>query len=212
MKTKSKLVLLVTALTICACGSGQSKNANADPNANPMADLNQDFDIAKYQQAFIDKAELHFLSNDGEIRLVKYALIDVDHDGKPEVWVKGDDGESYQGVYAIDGDNVTLLGSGDTCTDLVFYKDAVGYDSYWDFTENEGATMLKNSKPTDSYTQCTEINPSTDDENVVSCTINEELVDSATCYAFLSKLGQRILSSDLEKEVTWHDIVAPYAD
>lgn len=62
----------------------------------------------------------HYFSSDD---LTQYALIDIDNDGVPELWMQSDDGES-QAVYAV-GLTCDLLGGQGGGRTLSFYRGAV---------------------------------------------------------------------------------------
>lgn len=55
----------------------------------------------------------------------KYALIDIDEDGEPELWLSTDD-EEYQAVLSIVEGGVTLAAGKDYKRHLIFYKGVVG--------------------------------------------------------------------------------------
>ena len=62
----------------------------------------------------------HYFSTD---ELTQYALIDIDNDGKPELWMQSDDGES-QAVYGV-ALTCDLLGGQGGGRTLSFYRGAV---------------------------------------------------------------------------------------
>ena len=55
----------------------------------------------------------------------KYALIDIDEDGEPEIWLSTDD-EEYQAVLSVVEGQVKLLAGQDFKRSLLFYKGVVG--------------------------------------------------------------------------------------
>ena len=55
----------------------------------------------------------------------KYALIDIDEDGEPELWLSTED-EEYQAVLSIVEGGVTMVAGKDFKRSLVFYKGVVG--------------------------------------------------------------------------------------
>lgn len=55
----------------------------------------------------------------------KYALIDIDEDGEPELWLSTDD-EEYQAVLSIVEGKLTLVAGKDYKRHLIFYKGVVG--------------------------------------------------------------------------------------
>ena len=85
----------------------------------------------------------------------KYALIDIDEDGEPELWLSTDD-EEYQAVLSIVEGKVTIIAGKDFKRQLIFYKSVVGdaggcgtgcyYTHY---------TKLKNSAPEYDFSDLT---------------------------------------------------------
>ena len=85
----------------------------------------------------------------------KYALIDIDEDGEPELWLSTED-EEYQAVLSIVEGEVTLIAGKDFKRQLIFYKNIVGdaggcgtgcyYTHY---------TKLKNSAPEYQFSDLT---------------------------------------------------------
>ena len=85
----------------------------------------------------------------------KYALIDIDEDGEPELWLSTED-EEYQAVLSIVEGNVTIIAGKDFKRQLIFYKSVVGdaggcgtgcyYTHY---------TKLKNSAPEYQFSDLT---------------------------------------------------------
>jgi hypothetical protein len=73
----------------------------------------QSFDISKY---------LESMTND---MIYEYALIDIDLDGNPELWVRNEEGY-YDAVYSIADKKADLLAEADGRTALVFYENGVG--------------------------------------------------------------------------------------
>ena len=71
------------------------------------------FDISKYAESMTSDM------------IYEYALIDIDLDGKPEIWVRNSEGY-YDAVYAIAGNKVDLLAEADGRTAIVFFENGVG--------------------------------------------------------------------------------------
>ena len=110
------------------------------------------FDINKYVEVMESEAYVIFSKGADDIRLVGYTFVDVDGDGHPEVWVKGDEGQDFQGVYSVVGDSVRLLACSDARSEIDFYKGAVGFSGYYGTGEDRKAfTIVKNSLPGDEY-------------------------------------------------------------
>ena len=55
----------------------------------------------------------------------KYALIDIDEDGEPELWLSTDD-EEYQAVLAMKEGQTSIVAGKDYKRQLIFYKNVVG--------------------------------------------------------------------------------------
>ena len=111
-------------------------------------------------------------------------MIDIDGDDHPEVWVRGDEGQYYQGVYSVVNDSVTLLASSDVRSELIFYKGAVGFGGYYgDGLSRKGFTTLRNSRPVDWYFN----------EDKYSAETEE------TIYSNMTKNGEDISEAEWEK-------------
>jgi len=110
------------------------------------------FDINKYVGQMESEAYVIFSKGTDDIRIIAYTFVDVDSDGHPEVWVKGDEGQDFQGVYSVVGDSVRLLACSDARSEIDFYKGAVGFSGYYGTGEDRKAfTIVKNSLPGDEY-------------------------------------------------------------
>ena len=85
------------------------------------------FDIHKYLDDMKSVANpMVVVEEDGStIVYDQYALIDIDLDGKPEVWVKSTD-QYYDAVFSISGDKVEMLAEGNGHTVLAFFENGVG--------------------------------------------------------------------------------------
>ena len=86
----------------------------------------QTFDIHKYLEQITEMPAERY--NIGDVLLTEYALIDIDGDGHNELWVRGN--LNYQALFTVEGDRVNKIAYADGCTDLIFYKNAVGYSAY----------------------------------------------------------------------------------
>lgn len=154
-----------------------------------------DFDFGKYHKAMLEEAYPRFAKSTEPVRFKDYALIDVDGDGKLEVWVRGDDGQDYQGVFAIVGDSVQLLADADVCSELEFYKGAVGYKGYYSPGRVcEGASVVRNSRRAEWYWKEVYFNIFSDEQETESedyC-INDKDATEEDCEKFKEKLGDKI--------------------
>ena len=124
----------------------------------PFDPLTQIDDIADV----MDEFDRNYMTYEmGEIS--KYALIDIDEDGEPEMILSTDD-EEYQMVLSIVEGKVTMIAGKDFKRQLIFYKDVIGdaggcgtgcyYTHY---------TKLKNSAPEFVFEDMMSYNFETDD-------------------------------------------------
>lgn len=144
------------------------------------------FDIHKYVEEMEEKAVVYYSKSTDDVRLIAYAFVDIDGDGHPEVWVRGDEGQDYQGVYSIVNDSVTLLASSDVRSKLDFYKGAVGFNGYYgDGLSRQGFTFVKNSRAGDDFYREDQFNNS-----------SEEM---ETVYTDVMKNGKGISEEEWEK-------------
>lgn len=170
-----------------------------------MAQAQEDhfFDFNRYKASIQAQTNLRFYRSEDEVRYVDYALIDIDQDGKSEVWVRGDEGQAWQGVFAIDGDSVVLLADADACSDLVFYKNAVGYNSYISPGHAEsGISVLKNSKIVSSARMYKDIDIFSEEmeTELVEYIIDGEYTDEESYDRFMEQLEWYTV------EPVWHKI------
>ena len=165
-----------------------------------------DFDFGKYRAAVKEDAYPRFAKSAEDVRMVAYALIDLDGDGKHELWVKGDEGQDWQGVFALKDDgSVVLLADADVCSQLLFFKNAVAFKSYISPGRvDEGFSVLKNSQVVHSGAMHMEFNIFSDEQETKyeDYTVDNEDVDEETYRETFYALG-------VEVELTpeWHDIL-----
>ena len=162
------------------------------------------FDFNKYKEAIQKQTYLRFYRSDEVVRYVDYAFVDVDHDGQSEVWLRGDDGQAWQGVFAIDGDSVVLLADADICSNIVFYENAVGYTGYISPGKvDAGFSVLKNSHVVTSAFMHKEFNIFSEEQEVFfeDYNVNGEYTDEENYNHLLEQLGERF-----EIEPVWYKI------
>lgn len=95
----------------------------------------QGFDISKYVESMTKDM------------IYEYALIDIDLDGHPELWVRNQEGY-YDAVYSIADNKVQLLAEADGRTALVFYENGVGSQgSCGTGCAQNNFCLLKSSRP-----------------------------------------------------------------
>ena len=175
-----------------------------------MAQAQEDksFDFNKYKvsidkEAFNQKAAFYQCSWDDALNYVDYAFIDIDADGKSELWVRTDEEQAWQGVFAIDGDSVMLLAYADRCCDMVFFKKAIGYSTYVSPGHSAaGYCVLKDSHIVASAFMQMDINIFSDMETEFEWyKVNDEDVEEADYDRFVEQLGETI-----DIEPVWHKI------
>lgn len=167
-----------------------------------QAQEDKSFDFNKYKVS-IDKEAFYQCLWDDALNYVDYALIDLDGDGKSELWVRSEEEQSWQGVFAIDGDSVTILAYADRCCDMAFYKNAVGYSSYVSPGHFEaGYCVLKDSRIVASAFKHVDINIFSDMETEFEWyKVNDEDVEEADFDRFVEQLGETV-----DIEPVWHKI------
>ena len=84
---------------------------------NPVAEFAM-FDEAV--EKYVNNYEIYEMGD-----FSKYALIDIDEDGEPELWLSTDD-EEYQAVLSIVEGKLTLVAGKDYKRHLIFCKGVVG--------------------------------------------------------------------------------------
>ena len=176
-----------------------------------MAQAQEDksFDFNKYKvsidkEAFDQKAAFYQCSWDDALNYVDYALVDIDEDGKSELWVRTDEEQAWQGVFAIDGDGVVLLAYADRCCDMAFYKNAVGYSSYVTPGHAEsGYCVLKDSRIVASAFKHVDINIFSEEMETEFEVyyVDDEQTEEDSFDRFVEQLGETI-----DIEPVWHKI------
>lgn len=174
-------------------------------NGGPTAGSRDSFDFEKYRGQIVELAQdnLNYMKSMDDVRLESYALIDIDSDGTPEIWVRGDEGQDYQGVYSIiSEDKVDLLLNSDARSELVFYPSAVVATGYYGDGEfRESFSTLKNSGQADFGFKHVLINNYSEDMEVLeeSYNINDRSVSEKEYDAFIKRLGE-----SYQPQVQWH--------
>ena len=161
------------------------------------------FDFNKYKDA-VDREAFYQCFGDDSLKYEDYALIDLDEDGKPELWVRSEEEQSWQGVFAINGDSVVFLAYADRCCDMVFFKNAVGYSSYVSPGHSEaGYCVLKDSRIVASAFKHVDINIFSDEMETEFefYYVNDEDAEEEDYNRFVGQLGESI-----DIEPVWHKI------
>ena len=162
------------------------------------------FDFSRYHQKMLESANVRFAKSAEDIKFKEFALIDIDGDGQREVWVRGDEGQDYQGVFSLHGDTVEVLAEADVRSELKFYKGAVGYDGYYgDGRVMRGASMLKNSRCVHDYSEETKFNIFSDEQEMLleSYWVDNKVATAEQCERFREQLGEEV-----ELDPVWHAI------
>ena len=176
-----KILLLMLPLLTLGCQAQEKKNF----------DFNKYKDVIQNEYAYPPR----FAKSADDVVLKDYALVDIDGDGKSELWVRGDEGQDWQGVFSLDGDSLTLLADADACSEIKVYKNAVGYHSYISPGQvDEAYSVLKNSRIVASADMNMKFDIFSDEQEVEyeGYSINEKEVDEDTYNEFVLKLGDTV--------------------
>lgn len=168
-----------------------------------QAQEDKSFDFNKYRES-IDREALYYCFWGDSLYYMDYALIDLDEDGKPELWVRSVEEQSWQGVYAICGDSVELLAFADGCCKMSFFKNAVGYSSYVSPGHAEaGYFVLKDSRDVASAFMHLDVNIFSDEMETEFeyYIVNDKYTEKEDFDRFVEQLGEEI-----EIEPVWHKI------
>ena len=133
----------------------------------------------------------------------KYALIDIDEDGEPEIWLSTED-EEYQVVLSVVNGEVNILAGKDFKRSLFFYKGIVGdaggcgtgcyYVQY---------TQVKNSAPGFVLTNMQLFNYETEGVDDEYYKDGESLTNEEG-DALIESFGEPV-----EPEIEWHKLAIP---
>lgn len=222
MKTKTITIAIMAALMIAGCGkkATESKEAAAgDIEEEQMAvdekasdentTVKTEFDITKYQDVLFEYAfPARYMKSTDPVRLVEYALVDIDGDGQDELWVRSDDGQDYQGVFAIVGDSLELLADADVRSEIKMYDGAVCYEGYYgDGRVWNGGSVVRNSRRAEYYEEEYTFNSFSEDQEMLeeSYDVNGKSATAEECSKFCEQLGDTISTASL----VWHKIEPP---
>lgn len=133
----------------------------------------------------------------------KYALIDIDEDGEPEIWLSTDDEENQVLLSVVEGE-VKIIAGSDFKRGLVFYKGVVceagGCGTGCFYAQY---TKLSNSVPEYTLTDLQLYNFETDDVDDEYVKDGEELTNDEG-DAIIESFGQPI-----EPQVEWRRLAIP---
>ena len=150
---------------------------------NPKVSISN-FD--SYQATFAEKV---FFAE--EHPLTQYALIDVDKDGVPELWLSSDD-QTYQAVFAV---KLTMdyVGGQDDRTTLSFYKGAVCTSGHCGAgCMSSIYRTVKESSYGSTLMDIQEYDNAIDDYGPSQFTLDGEEITESKGQAFIRKLGDEI--------------------
>ncbi|MBO4658237.1 MAG: hypothetical protein J5637_01300 [Prevotella sp.] len=135
----------------------------------------------------------------GEHFLTQYALVDIDSDGVPELWMQTDDG-SYQAVFSIRLTIDLLRGQDDRRT-LSFYKNAVGDSGTCGaLCMSSNYVVLKESCRHSQLMELSEWDNQADDYGDSTYTLDGKAISKAEGERFVKSLGgPRTLSPKWKK-------------
>lgn len=162
---------------------------------NPVNEDNEIFDFDKYKDAMYEMATPRFAKSEEPVRFIEYALIDIDSDGISEVWVRGDEGQDWQGVFSVIGDSVVLLADADVTSEIKFYKNAVGYSGYISpGVVDMGVSVLKGSRIVSSAYMHYEFNIFSDEQEMYDedYIVNDKYTDKESFDEYERSLGETI--------------------
>lgn len=160
-----------------------------------MAATSADFDFSRYHKAMLEKARVRYPQDTCEIRFKEYCLIDIDGDGRAEIWVRGDDCHEYQGVFALGGDSVAVLAESDSYSELSFHKGAVSFDGFYGEGRTiSGASKIRRSCRVSTYYEEVKVNAFGEDEEVEyeNYVIDGRKATALECLRFRESLGDTI--------------------
>ena len=107
---------------------------------------NKQFDVIKQYDALAEEAETLISGYNGEIDFFEYALIDVDRDGKAEVWARSNEND-YAVIFSLDDDGPHALIAADYLHSFHFFKGAIlSGEGNGTETRLSEVAVLKNSK------------------------------------------------------------------
>ena len=208
-----KIAFMIALAALAGCGQKPNNTAKADLEQddedvvemedNDVAEAgdNQEFDINKYIEEMQEDPGLRYPL--GDVVLTEYALVDLDGDGKNEVWVRGEN--NYEALYTFENDGLGLIAYADGATDLTFYKNAVGYSAYYSPGHSySGAQVVRNSRLAEYYDEQVDFDAFSDEQEVIDeiYTLNGEEASADECEEFQKRLGEPVDAP----QPKWHPI------
>lgn len=150
---KRGLLLAVAVVMLSFFGSnvmafGVNSTTGKVKVVNPKKKIKKAFNIGKYLDDINKQLSTY---NNGAVTIEKYALVDVDHDGKNELCVYSDI-PTYTAVFSIVGTKPYLLAIADGRTSIVFFQHGVGYQGGCGTScHTSGYSVVRNSREAYSF-------------------------------------------------------------
>ena len=196
-----KIAFMIALTALVGCGQKSTHKADLGQDGEELEEMEDDdvaetgdsaeFDISKYIEKLQENPGLRISM--GDPVPTEYALIDLDGDGKNELWVRGEN--NYEALYTLENDGLGLIAYADGATDLTFYKNAVGYSAYYTPGHSySGAQIVKNSSLAEYYDEQVDFDINSDEMEVFDefYRINGEEATDEECDAFQKKLGDPV--------------------
>lgn len=188
---------IIETLNIELLKAAETKKETLSQSPDPSDRFDPEiFDIAKYRQEMEEQAQanLNYMKSLDDIKLKSYAFVDIDGDDIPEIWARGNEGQDFQGIFAITPDDkVILIQSSDARSELRFYPTAVGATGYYGEGEfRESITTVKDSRPAEHCDKRVLINNYSPEQEVLeeSYNINDKTVTAVQYDAYCKQLGE----------------------
>ena len=198
---KIAFMIALTALVGCGQKSNTTHKADLEQDGEELEEMEDndvaetgdsaEFDISKYIEELQEDPGLRISM--GDIVLTEYALIDLDGDGKNELWVRGEN--NYEALYTFENNGLELIAYADGATDLTFYKNAVAYSAYYSPGHSySGAQIIKNSRLAEYYDEQVDFDIYSDEQEVTGeiYRMNGEYATAEECEAFQQQLGEPV--------------------
>lgn len=165
----------------------------------------ENFDIKDYLPAMRVQAADVYDCKPGDIFFDSYALVDVDHDGLPEVIVKSGE-QSYKVLFSLADGEPLLLAHSWGATDLYFFEHGVAAQGGCGIgCMMSDCTLMKDSRPVTTFKSFEE----SDMEGEVVATTNTQEGKEITSEEFdklYKQLGEQV---DIEFEMKEIDLEEP---
>ena len=187
-----RIYVAVVCMLVTACYGQKTKQAAGDGSIG--------FDIHRYAAQMTEMP--YERKNMGDVTLTEYALVDLDGDDHPELWVRGDN--NYQAFYVVKGDSVEMIAYADGATDLTFHKNAVSWSAYYSPGQWwKGASVLKDSHVVSNYDAMGEFEMQSEETVWEEYWLDGKESTSEACDQFQERIGDMVD----EPVADWHGIV-----